>query len=929
MKPGELLGLFAVVILTGCGTRENPAGVLPNQSSFQLRFGGSDTAPANWSGSVETSGGRVVSLAPWRFDKEDRLEQQPNAWTCSTRLGAVLDPKFWWLGAQHTVPTDNTIPQATLVPNGLYVTVESAEEVRVKTAQGEFKFRPADTRFGDAQKVLGGRVEIERVPASFNLTAGDGMEDDYPSVAFDDASNAWAAWTGYQNEIEKLFVARTDGVGKHVIAQGEFFRPSLAAGPDGKLYLAVSVHTGDVWKIGVAIGQGSKWGKLETISSGGPDLFPKAVVDSSGRLWVVWQAYRAGRSRILARMFNGSWQPDMAVSENSRNAWEPAAAADSRGGIHFAWDAYDEGNYNIYYRQLDGQKLSAVRKVTSSARFQAHASVACDKANRAWLSWDEGGANWGKDTGFLIHSNAGEPLYTSRKPRLAVLTGDDVLIPTTPSGFLEQAQLTADRNGNIWSLMRRRTIKLNEVYSASLQANRLQQYSLWDYVIFNLSEPATASRPITLPFSYGRNDLRAAIAAAPSGRLSVVWAGDGRGYAKPYPFVKNEVYAADIPGAPKGEPSLSRETSQPDADPKPVHPDEAGQIAKVRAERIPYAGKSLRILRGDMHRHSDLSFDGDIDGSIWDFYRYTIDVADFDYAAITDHNAGDDIEYFWWIIQKSNDLFHYAGTFSPMYAYERSLRFPNGHRNLIWAHRGVRTLARTKDEEAGVQNASKLYEYLRRSDGIAMPHTTATLMGTDWRDNGKEVEPLVEIYQGDRTSAEYEGAPRASKGNDPYSQPGGYKPQGFVWNAWAKGFRLGVQSSSDHSSTHVSYALLLAEDNTREAVLNAIRARHAYAATDNIILDVRSGEHIQGDIFSTAGRAKIQIRIEGTAAVDKVEIVKNNKFVFSDHPNKASVQLTYEDAENKSGESYYYVRVQQADGQMAWSSPMWITTSGK
>jgi hypothetical protein len=57
--------------------------------------------------------------------------------------------------------------------------------------------------------------------------------------------------------------------------------------------------------------------------------------------------------------------------------------------------------------------------------------------------------------------------------------------------------------------------------------------------------------------------------------------------------------------------------------------------------------------------------------------------------------------------------------------------------------------------------------------------------------------------------------------------------------------------------------------------------------------------------------------------------VKNNAFVFSAHPQKASVQLTYEDSDAKSGESYYYVRVQQSDGQMAWSSPMWITTGGR
>jgi hypothetical protein len=118
---------------------------------------------------------------------------------------------------------------------------------------------------------------------------------------------------------------------RQTIAEGEFFRPALTAGADGKLYLAVSVHDGDTWKIAVASGQGSKWSKLETISSGGPDISPRAAVDSGGRLWVVWQAYRGGRSRILARMFNGSWQGETAVSENTRNAWGPAIAIDSKG----------------------------------------------------------------------------------------------------------------------------------------------------------------------------------------------------------------------------------------------------------------------------------------------------------------------------------------------------------------------------------------------------------------------------------------------------------------------------------------------------------------------------------------------------------------------------------------------------------------------
>ena len=39
----------------------------------------------------------------------------------------------------------------------------------------------------------------------------------------------------------------------------------------------------------------------------------------------------------------------------------------------------------------------------------------------------------------------------------------------------------------------------------------------------------------------------------------------------------------------------------------------------------------------------------------------------------------------------------------------------------------------------------------------------------------------------------------------------------------------------------------------------------------------------------------------------------------------AQVDMTWMDSAPKEGTSYYYVRVEQADGQLAWASPMWIT----
>ena len=77
-------------------------------------------------------------------------------------------------------------------------------------------------------------------------------------------------------------------------------------------------------------------------------------------------------------------------------------------------------------------------------------------------------------------------------------------------------------------------------------------------------------------------------------------------------------------------------------------------------------------------------------------------------------------------------------------------------------------------------------------------------MGTDWRDLNPEFEPVVEIYQGHRQSYEYLGAPRAARRKG--ESIGGWQPLGMIWNALAMQYRLGFQASSDHISTHISYA---------------------------------------------------------------------------------------------------------------------------
>src|SRR5204863_9466890 len=175
-------------------------------------------------------------------------------------------------------------------------------------------------------------------------------------------------------------------------------------------------------------------------------------------------------------------------------------------------------------------------------------------------------------------------------------------------------------------------------------------------------------------------------------------------------------------------------------------------------------GQPLQLVRGDFHRHTEISFDGRGDGPLTDAYRYYIDAAALGWAGCCDHDNGESREYTWWLVQKFTDAYLLGSKFLPMFYYERSVNYPEGHRNVVFERRGIRPLPRlptsAPDQRAPAPDTTMLYAYLHAFNGISAPHTSATDQGTDWRNNDPEVEPFVEIYQGDRQDYEMPGAPR-------------------------------------------------------------------------------------------------------------------------------------------------------------------------
>ena len=163
-------------------------------------------------------------------------------------------------------------------------------------------------------------------------------------------------------------------------------------------------------------------------------------------------------------------------------------------------------------------------------------------------------------------------------------------------------------------------------------------------------------------------------------------------------------------------------------------------------------------------------------------------------------------------------------------------------------------------------------------------------MGTDWRDNDPEVEPIVEIYQGDRMSYEMEEAPRA--GYDPKSgkKPAniaGWYPKGYINLALRQGLQARLPVV-ERSLVHAHFLLRRRwpRSTTAQGILAALKKRHCYGATDNIIVDVRSGDHLMGDEFKTKDAPKLQLHVVGTAPMPGIDVLRDSEVVEVLRPEK-------------------------------------------
>ena len=330
-----------------------------------------------------------------------------------------------------------------------------------------------------------------------------------------------------------------------------------------------------------------------------------------------------------------------------------------------------------------------------------------------------------------------------------------------------------------------------------------------------------------------------------------------------------------------------------------------------------------------MHGHSNLSDGGpDIDT----YYKNLRDKANLDFGALSDHDHGGvgkpELWHAgkWELIQQKVREYYEPGKFTTFLAYERD-SYP-WYNNLVVYYRddngemlrGVRDGEMTREE---------LHRWLSRDDLILVPHDTTVLSsGADFLAMElDDMVPILQIYGRGGSCAEYMGNPL---------MPSDDCEGGHYQDALARGARMGcIACSDDHAGMGglmigetvegcPGITGVWAEDNTREAIFDALKARRYYGflGPGRIAVDFRINGHYMGEEITVEDDPAVYYRVEADVPVETVTVVKNCRDYLI---LKGKQEQLFYDYRQERDADCYYLRVKLTDGRYAWTSPIWVS----
>jgi hypothetical protein len=280
-----------------------------------------------------------------------------------------------------------------------------------------------------------------------------------------------------------------------------------------------------------------------------------------------------------------------------------------------------------------------------------------------------------------------------------------------------------------------------------------------------------------------------------------------------------------------------------------------------------------------------------------------------------------------------------------------------GLRQFIYS-KDMKPIMRHKDTKNN--SLKKIYKTNNPKEMIAIPTFS---MGKptcyDFNDYNAEFERVVEIYNawGSSECSTKDGNMRPIQGG---KQGISEVAEGSIQKALNNGCRFGFVAGgnddrgpynnlfdTDQSQYTPGLTAILSKEHSRASIFEALQARSCYATTgERIIIGLHIAGFTMGSELETKTRPGLEYNRHitgyciGTQPISEAVLIRNGK-AFKSLPVKDGIvefevddtellsQIALEPKEDKPPFIYYYLRVVQEDGHIAWSSPIWVDLTSR
>ncbi len=363
-----------------------------------------------------------------------------------------------------------------------------------------------------------------------------------------------------------------------------------------------------------------------------------------------------------------------------------------------------------------------------------------------------------------------------------------------------------------------------------------------------------------------------------------------------------------------------------------------------------------KLYWGLLHGHTAYS---DGTGSLDSYYTCLRDGSGLDFGAVSDHDhAYETTDAMWKAIQEAAIKYNDPGRFTAFLGYEwaKWRRNGDGDRNVYYLHDN-RPMYRSEDD--AYPRPPDMFKAIENETAMVIPHHPAEAGNfCDWKDHDPEKERLVEIYSvwGCSERSVNQGNPFPVKGPNREKLDSGEVPKGFVQKGLELGWRIGFTAGSDDHTGHPGELVytdsapweyqggltaVYAGANNRKSLWKGLWDRQCFGTTGaRMIVEFDLNGHPMGSVLPAseqlASARKLKVTVHGTAKIKTIEVVRNNQDVHTVSPNTLDAQFEWTDTEplkeinltptahSPESFTFYYARITQEDGEMAWVSPVWI-----